>query len=298
MRFGAILAAFLLATIAPMTAEAADPTLVTWAELKARPRPTTPHRIPYGSDASQFVDLWLPDGPGPFPTVLMIHGGCWQAKVDTIGLTNYIAEDLKRRGIAVWNVEYRSIDQEGGGYPGTFLDVAAAADALRTHAAQYKLRTDNVVAIGHSAGGHLALWLTARRKIAASSELAANDPLQVSSVVSIGGLPDLEEVQAAKGLGCGPDCIPLLVGAAKRTNPYHDTSPAALLPLGIPYWVVDGDKDTIAPMSSGQSFHDKATLNGDRSTLKIIEQTGHFDLIAPETKAWAYVADLLKELTK
>ncbi|MDB5367220.1 MAG: alpha/beta hydrolase [Rhodospirillales bacterium] len=278
--------------------QAAEPTLVTWAELKARPRPTTPHRIPYGSDESQFVELWLPDGPGPHPTVLMLHGGCWQAKVDTIGLTNYMADDLRKRGIAVWNVEYRSIDQAGGGYPGTFLDVAAAADALRSHAATYGLRTDRVVAIGHSAGGHLALWLAARAKIAATSPLAAKDPLQLSAVISIGGLPDLEAVQAAKGLGCGPDCIPLLVGAASRTNPYADTSAAEMLPLGIPYWVVDGDKDVIAPIASGEAFHAKAIAKGDRSTLKIVDHTGHFDLIAPETKAWAYVADLLKDLSK
>jgi acetyl esterase/lipase len=296
MHGGAVFALFLLA-IAPMT-QAAEPALVTWAELKVRPRPTTPHRIPYGSDASQFVELWLPDGPGPHPTVLMLHGGCWQAKVDTIGLTNYMADDLKRRGIAVWNVEYRSIDQEGGGYPGTFLDVAAAADALRIHAARYALRTDKVVAIGHSAGGHLALWLAARAKIAPSSPLAANDPLRLSAVVSIGGLPDLQAVQAAGGLGCGPDCIPLLVGAALRPTPYADTSPAELLPLGIPYWVVDGDSDVIAPSASGEAFHAKAIAKGDRSTLKILDRTGHFDLIAPETKAWSYVAGLLKDLTQ
>ncbi|GIL41522.1 alpha/beta hydrolase [Roseiterribacter gracilis] len=297
MRIGAVLVGLLLG-LAPMTSDAADPKLVSWGELKVRPRPTTPHRIAYGSDPSQFVDLWLPDGPGPFPTVLMLHGGCWQAKVDTIGLTNYIADDLRKRGVAVWNIEYRSIDQAGGGYPGTFQDVAAAADALRTHAAQYKLRTDKVVATGHSAGAHLALWLAARGKIAASSPLAATDPLKLAAVVSIGGLPDLEAVQEAQGLGCGPDAIPLLIGAAKRTNPYHDTSPAALLPLGIPYWIVDGDKDTIAPVASGQSFYDKAIAKGDKATMKILDQTGHFDLIAPETKAWAYIAGVLQDLSK
>lgn len=275
------------------TIQAAEPGLVTWNELKVRPRPTTPHRIPYGNDPAQFVELWLPDGPGPFPTVVLIHGGCWQAKVDTIGLTNYIADDLRKRGIAVWNLEYRSIDQAGGGYPGTFLDVAAGADALRLHAAQYGLRTDKIVAIGHSAGGHLALWLAARRKIAASSPLAAKDPLPLSAVVSLAGLPDLEEVQANKGYGCGPDCIPLLTKSS-----YADTSPALLLPLGLPYWLINGDKDTIAPPVSGASFHAKARAAHDVATLEVVPGTGHFDLIAPETKAWAYVADLVKELTK
>jgi acetyl esterase/lipase len=279
-------------------AAAEPPRLVTWDELKSRPRPTTPHRIAYGSDPSQFVDLWLPDRLGPHPVVLLLHGGCWQAKVDTIGLTNYIADDLRRRGIAVWNVEYRSVDQDGGGYPGTFLDVAAAADALLLHAAAYRLRTDRVVAAGHSAGGHLALWLAARGRIPATSALAARDPLRLAAVVSIGGLPDLASVQAEQGLGCGPDCIPLLVGAATRSAPYADTSPAELLPLGLPYWLVDGDRDVIAPPAAGAGFYAKAVAKGDRAMRHTLEQTGHFDLIAPETPAWSWLADLLRELSK
>ena len=91
--------------------------------------------------ALQVADLWLPDGPGPHPTVLMVHGGCWQTEIADRRIMNWIADDLRRRGIAVWNIDYRGVDRPGGGYPGTFQDAAAAADALRAHAGRIPSRS-------------------------------------------------------------------------------------------------------------------------------------------------------------
>ena len=142
--------------LAAQTQAVAPPALLKWSDLLGRPKPAATATIRYGADPLQLVDLWIPSGRGPHPTVLMVHGGCWQTEIAQRDLMNWAAEDLRRRGIAVWNIEYRGIDRPGGGYPGTVLDVAAAADAMRAHARRYRLDTRRVVATGHSAGGHLA----------------------------------------------------------------------------------------------------------------------------------------------
>ena len=126
--------------------EAASGGTMKWPDLLDRPRPKADARIPYGSDPLQFVDLWLPKGKAPHPVVLMVHGGCWQTDIADASIMNYIADDLRTRGIAVWNIEYRGVDRPGGGYPGTFLDVAAAADALGKEGPRHHLATDRIVA--------------------------------------------------------------------------------------------------------------------------------------------------------
>src|SRR4051812_20720119 len=179
-----------------------QPELMKWPALLERPRPEPDATIAYGADQMQKVDLWLPAGKGPHPTVLMVHGGCWQSEIADRRIMNWIAEDLRRRGIAVWNIDYRGVDRPGGGYPGTFQDAAAAADALRAHAGQYRLDISRLVATGHSAGGHLALWLAGRPRLPQGSPLRSADPVPIHAVVSLGGLPDLEEGARSEN-GCG-----------------------------------------------------------------------------------------------
>ena len=182
---------------------------MTWPDLLERPRPAPNATIPYGDDPLQVVDLWLPDGRGPHPTVLMVHGGCWQTEIADRTIMNWIADDLRRRGIAVWNIDYRGVDRAGGGYPGTFQDAAAAADALRAHAAALPSRPlAGSSPTGHSAGGHLALWLAGAAAPARRTRRCARaDPLPIHAVVSLGGLPDLEEAARPPGSGCGTEVI-------------------------------------------------------------------------------------------
>src|SRR6185437_307494 len=120
-------------------------------------------RLAYGTDPNQFGDLWLPSGAGPHPVVVFLHGGYWRARYD-ISYTHPIAADLAARGIAVWNLEYRRVGQSGGGWPGTFEDVARGFDALHDLAQQHSLDLARVVVMGHSAGGHLAFWLAAGKR--------------------------------------------------------------------------------------------------------------------------------------
>ena len=276
----------LAAGAAPIAASGAPAATLDWSDLLDRARPEADRRIAYGPDPLQHVDLWLPKGDAPHPVVLMVHGGCWQTSVADARIMNYIAEALRTRGIAVWNIEYRGVDRAGGGYPGTFLDVAAAADALRAEGPALRLKLDRVVALGHSAGGHLALWLAARPKIAATSPLHAAHPIAISTAISIGGLPDLEAATVPPGDTCGADAVHRLTGAG-RVDAYADTSPAALLPFATPQLLVDATRDRIAPPAVADAYAARARAAGVTVRRVTVPDEGHVELIAPGSAAWA-----------
>lgn len=268
------------------------PKPLTWADLSARPRATPDAAIAYGSDSLQKVDVWLPASPGPHRTVLMVHGGCWQTEIADRRLMDWVADDLRRSGYAVWNIDYRGIDRSGGGYPGTFADAAAAADALRIHAARFGLDTSRVVAVGHSAGGHLALWLAARPRLPATSPLAVPDPQKITHVVSLGGLPDLEATAASPDNGCGTEVVAKLVGT-DRAEPYADTSVPRLFPLGVPQDLVNGRADRIIPFRMATDYVTRARAAGDSATLHEVPDTGHVELVTPGTAAWTETKRLI-----
>ncbi len=266
-------------TSQPAAAPAAA--LMQWPDLLGRPRPKADHEIRYGADPLQVVDLWLPAGDGPHPTVLMVHGGCWQTEIADRRIMDWISDDLRKRGIAVWNIDYRGVDR-GGGYPGTFLDAAAAADALRTHASTYKLDVSRLVAVGHSAGGHLALWLAARPRLPAASPLRTPNPIAIPTVVSLGGLPDLEEAARPPGSGCGTEVIGRLTGGR-----FDDTSVPRLAPLGVRQVLVNGMEDRIIPTAYAEGYARPMRAAGDEVKVRMVDRTGHVELIAPGTAAWA-----------
>lgn len=263
--------------------------LMTWPDLLERPRPAPSATIRFGDDPLQVVDLWLPEGSGPHPVALMVHGGCWQTEIADRTIMNWIAEDLRWRGIAVWNIDYRGVDRPGGGYPGTFQDAAAAADALRTHAARYRLDAGRVVAIGHSAGGHLALWLAARPRLPAGSPLRTGDPLRIAEVVSLGGLPDLEEAAREPGSGCGTEVIARISGGRLA-----ETSVPRLAPLGVKQVLINGMQDRIIPTAYAEGYARPMRAAGDDVRVRMLDSTGHVELVAPETAAWAAAVEELR----
>ena len=274
--------------------------LMDWPDLLARPLARADQRIAYGPGPSQFGELWLPSTPGRRPLVMMIHGGCWRARVATLSIMNYAADDLRRRGFAVWNIEYRGVDQAGGGYPGTFLDVAAAADALRAVARSRPIALGRVVVVGHSAGGHFAAGLAARRRLPPHGPLAAGDPLPIAGVVSLGGLPDLKADKAADGAACGPQVVDALTGPPGPGHPdvYADTSPAERLPLGVPQAVVNGAQDGVAPPWLGRAYADRLRAAGDPVTYVEVPDSGHVELIAPGSAAWARAVALITRMVQ
>jgi acetyl esterase/lipase len=281
----------LLAALA-MTAQ-----LLSWPDLTRRPKPAPQATIAYGADSMQKVDVWLPDGPGPHPVVLMVHGGCWQTSIADRGLMNWIADDLRKDGVAVWNIDYRGVDRAGGGYPGTFADAAKAADQLTSYARQYLIDPRRVVAVGHSAGGHLALWLAGRARLPQESLLRTARPLRIDHVISLGGLPDLEATAASPDNGCGTEVVARLVGS-DRPEPYADTSVPRLLPLGVPHDLVNGREDRIIPFRMAIDYVRKARAAGDAVALHRVENTGHVELVAPESAAWAETKRLIRAALK
>jgi len=274
--------------------------LLTWDDLLARPRPVPTHSIRWGAGATDIADLWLPEGAGPHPVVLMVHGGCWQKAIADRTLMNYAAEDLRSQGLAVWNIEYRGVDEDGGGYPGTFLDVAHAADALRDQAAAYNLKTDKIAAFGHSAGGHLALWLAARPKLPASSPLRMDNPLKITGVVNSGGLADLKRSAPVTQRECLSSILDQLTGeiSSTRSNVFSDTSPAEMFPLHVQQVSVNGEDDYIAPAVLGTDITRRARAAGDRAEVAVLPNTGHVELVTPGTEAFKRETEYLKDMLR
>jgi acetyl esterase/lipase len=271
-------AALLLAT-APALASA------SYRELLARARPTPDAHIAYGKDALQYGDLYLPRTDGAHAVVVLIHGGCWLGELPGPELMAPMVEPLRAKGFAVWNIEYRRLGQAGGGYPGTFLDAGAAVDELRVIAQRYRLDLGHVVVVGHSAGGHLAAWVAARKRIAATSPLHVADPLGVRGVVSLSGILDLEAYRAKGPSACGgPATIDGLVG--KHADPYADTSPSTLLPAGVPEAILSGGSDGIVPPAFAHDYARRARQVGDAISDIEIPAAGHFDMIDPKAPAW------------
>lgn len=262
-----------------------------WPDLLNRRQPKPDASISYGTDPLQHVDLWLPKKAGAHPVVLMVHGGCWQTEIAKADIMNWIADDLRKRGIAVWNVEYRGIDRPGGGYPGTFLDVARGADLLGTEARKYHLRADRIVAVGHSAGGHLVLWLAARGSLTKASPLFMPHPLKLSAAISVGGLPDLEADTVPPADTCDNAPIAGLVGKPSASHPdvYADTSPAVLPDPAIPVMQVNATLDRIAPPIVAINYAKKRKAH--RVT---IADEGHVELITPGTKSWKATVRLIE----
>ena len=264
--------------------ETAKP-LMGWADLLARPRPVADRRISYGPDPLQVVDVWLPKGAGPFPVVVMVHGGCWTTSVANMSIMDWAAQDLRAHGIAVWNIEYRGVDRLGGGYPGTFADAAAAADALSAHARELHVSTRRVVATGHSAGGHLAFWLASRAALPPASPLRSPHPLRITAAISSGGLPDLAAARARGDASCGAETIDRLV-SAPRQGAYADTSLAETPPARAELVIIDGEQDTISPPSLNAAFVQTMVAKGKTVRQITLPDTGHVELIAPGSAAW------------
>ena len=227
----------------------------------------------YGTHPEQVADLHLPKsvegaapspllgmGPGPsaflgMPVVVLIHGGFWRARYGR-DLMTPLAEDLAERGLGAWNVEYRRLDKDGG-WPATAHDVAAAIDYLRD-----ELGHEPIAAVGHSAGGHLALLMADR----------------VPRIVGQAAVTDLEE---ASRLGLGQGVVDRFAGGALA-----EASPIARAPLPVPVLLVHGTEDDMVPASLSERF---AARGGD-VTLSLREGEGHMEHIDPRSGAWAEAA--------
>ena len=275
-----------VASPVPFTRAARVTEPISFKDLLARPREVADLKIAYGADPRQFGALWLPKdgGPRPRPVVVLIHGGCWQADLPGLELMDYLAADLRDRGLAVWNLEYRRIGHDGGGYPGTFQDIARGIDHLRAFGREQHLDLTRVILVGHSAGGHLAAWAAARNRLPSQSPLRLGPAVQPRGVVSLAGINDLAAFRATGPSRCGgPKTIDDLVAGGNASSPYSDTSPAELGAPNRMQWVMSGEMDPIVPAAFGSAY--VGAVRG-RTRAVTIPHAGHFELIDPESRAW------------
>jgi acetyl esterase/lipase len=235
-----------LALAAGAASSAAEPTeLATFAAI-SRPRPSI--EVRYGPAQAQSVDVFLPGGSGPYSVAILVHGGCWS--VNTAGREQFrhLGAELTRGGVAVWSIGYRRANEPGGGYPGTYQDVGAAIDRLRAEASRYNFNLSRTVLVGHSAGGHLALWAAARRQLPATSPLKVSEPVP-SRVISLAGIGDVKSFAPFVPVICGPGIVERLKAAPSpgSSDAYADISPASLPAPDAQIVVVSGVLDRLVP---------------------------------------------------
>jgi acetyl esterase/lipase len=255
--------------------------------ILAQPAPPADFRLSYGPDPLHIGDLRLPSGAGPHPLVVVVHGGFWRNRYDLEHI-GHVCAALTARGLATWNIEYRRIGDPGGGWPGTFLDAGRATDYVRELAPRFNLDLDRTVTAGHSAGGHLALWLAARPRLDPASELATPDPLRVRGAVSLAGVADL---RAAYDLRLSQRVVVELLDGSPDAVParYASASPAELLPLGVPQVLIHGTSDGPVPFQISADYAARAASLGDQASLIPLEGAHHFELIDPGSREWPTV---------
>ena len=248
----------------------------------------------YGDDALQFGELYLPPAAASHPVIILIHGGCYTAAYDLKPIGG-VARALAGQGFAVWNIEYRRQDT-GGDYPNMFLDVAQAADYLREIAARHNLDLARVISVGHSAGGHLALWLAARRKLPPSSRLHRKNPLPIRGVVALAAVAD---PAFALEQGLCADALPVVMGGLPSEVPAHYTqaSPRELLPLDAPQTHIIGSEDE-RMLANGRPYVDDARALGGDVEWIILPQAGHFEIVSTASPAWGAVQAAIHALSE
>ena len=246
------------------------------SELIDAAPPPADERISYGADAFQFCDLRIPEKEGPHPVAVMVHGGFWRS-IYGLKYFGHVCAALTNAGMATWNIEYRRLGNPGGGWPGTFDDVSNAADYVRTVASDFNLDVSRLIAIGHSAGGHLALWLATQKTL-------------LRGVISLAGVVDLRR---AWELELSNTVVADLLGGSPSEVPdrYQFASPIEHLPLGIPQKLFHGTSDASVPYEISERYVHTAQLRGDDAELITLENAGHFELVDPRTKEFSLVRD-------
>lgn len=267
--------------------------LLTAADLASFAEPRADARIRYGDDRLQFGDLRLPPGNGPHPVAIFLHGGCWLSEYD-IAHSSKLTAALAENGIATWSLEYRRIGDAGGGWPGTFEDVARGADHLVAIAKDYPLDLERVIAAGHSAGGQLALWLAARTEFPAESPFASTSPLAVHGVLALAPAADFDYLY--EHATCDR-AVERLLGGSPETFPdrYRWIDPIRFDPGPAPQIVVVGRYDEIWSPPA-RRYAQRAASRGDNVVLIEAAESGHFEMIDPDSSTWPLVLEAARRL--
>ncbi|TFV73766.1 alpha/beta fold hydrolase [Blastococcus sp. CT_GayMR19] len=242
----------------------------------------------YGPGPDRFLELTLPQGAGPAPVVVVLHGGFWRPAYG-IELARPLAADLAGTGFAAVAVEYRRVGA-GGGWPGTLEDVAAAVDSLADLPDATRLDLTDVTVVGHSAGGHLAAWLAGRHRLPPGAPGGAPRVRMTAAVLQAGVL----DLSAADEQDLGDGAVRAFLGGAPRDVPerYAAADPVRLLPTGTSVLCVHGAADDDVPVQQSQRYAAAALAVGDRVELRVVPGD-HMTLIDPASGAWATTRDWL-----
>lgn len=267
----------LLVSALPLAASAAG--LTGCAKKKTAAGDAGPVQIRYGDDESQIAELHLPPGDAKVPVAVIIHGGFWMSSYG-MELATPLAEDLARNGVGGLAIEYRRV-RNGGGWPATFEDVAAAIDSL---AAQPRVDLAKVVAIGHSAGGQLAVWAAGRPGLPVGAP-GAGPRVVLAGAVSQAGVLDL--VNAAEEQ-VGGDAVQQFLGTTPAKDParYRLASPYEQIPLKVRVALIHGTEDAQVPLNQSRRYATAASRAGAAVDLTELPDIGHFELIDPHHQAW------------
>ena len=250
--------------------------------------------LAYGDDPSQFVELYLPEDRVTDGVAVIIHGGYWKSDYGC-ELGRPLAADLASRGVPAVNLEYRR-QGNGGGWPETFIDVAAALDSLGDLAHAYGFDLSKVVALGHSAGGHLAVWAAGRQHLpsgapGAAADSAAFTPL--TAVVSQSGVLNLDE---AARLHLDDDAVTnfLRFDQSERADLFAIADPTQHPPLEIPVYAVHTTEDDTVPVSQSADYVDRARALGSPAELHLTPGD-HYVLIDVEHPAYHLCRRLVEQ---
>jgi acetyl esterase/lipase len=254
--------------------------LITRDEALGVPRVPGSARLTYGTHPAQHVDRF-DAAPTARGGVVLFHGGCWRDAVDS-GLLSPLAAALAGEGFISWNVEFRRLDG-GGGYPQTFDDVSAAAALAADDAATMGLDPARLVLVGHSAGGHLALWCAAQRRGAGAAP---------AGVVALAAVCDLaasvdEDI-------CGGAAARFIDGTPERLE---EICPTHRLPTGVPHHHLVGADDQMVPATHVEAFVDRARAAGDDARVTVLPGA-HFEPVTPRGPFWEALLGAIEHLVR
>lgn len=263
-------------------------------DLLSRPVLKADRRIKYGPRPCQFGDLWLPKArtQPTVPVVVFFHGGWWKSEYD-LGYGGYLCRDLAREGIACWSVEYRRVGASGGGWPATFQDAASGFDFLENLAVEHALDLSRVLVMGHSAGAHLAFWIAGRPHIRSESEIFSVQKFSPKTAIALAGAVDLRltiELAAGKFAHDRDEVYRLMGGDPSHwPDRFRDGNPGDLLPFIARQILIQGTADDQIPPELPSRWAQMSRHRGSTASVTMISGADHFDVVDPESAAWATV---------
>lgn len=272
------------------------PKTITPSTLSAIEVPAPDALIPYGESPQQVGEWRIPEGKGPFPAVLMIHGGCWRDGFGTRATLAPMAEVLAGHGIASYNIDYRELGVEGAGWPGTFQDWARAASMFDELASQYPIDRDRLTVLGHSAGTTASVWLSKRPSLPPNSPLRGSNPTVFASAVHVDGPMDMATAIGADAQICRqPTIVPFMGGTPEQVpENYRITSALGSGAGEVRQMLVVG------PLLSnfGADRIEAAMRAAGNDVTSIVAGNDHLGMLIPGTMEYAQYSDAMIALIK